>query len=243
MNKFLRINKQAFLILSYISIVLFSIFPLFFSLPFRIHIDLTFEGAYRLYLGQAPYVDFGMPFGYGFFIVPTLFFHLLGPSFSSLLYGQAFLNIISGVALISIFNSLKIPRPVLFLSVFIYCLSYIFIYFWPWHNHSAYTYGLVAVALILKHNPDSTIQRRIFIISCAGLFSFISFFTKQDYGGLNFIFCLILLAYLSYVHKNIWALVAFVMSYLATSMVCILPWINYGFGYWFNHGQPLKQKT
>ena len=21
-------------------------------------------------------------------------------------------------------------------------------------------------------------------------------------------------------------------------MVCILPWINYGFGYWFNHGQP-----
>ena len=237
MNNFFEIKDRTFLIFSYVFVVIFSIFPLLFSLPFRIHLDLPYEGAYRLYLGQAPYKDFGIPFGFGFFIVPTFFFHLFGSNFSSLLFGQVFLNIVSGATLISVLKSLKIPKPVIFLSAFVYCLSYIFIYFWPWHTHTAFTFGLIAIALILKYNEESTIQRRILIMICAGLFSFLSFFTKQDYGGLNLVFCLIILGYLSFVNKSIWALSAFVLAYAATAFICIAPWLKHGFGYWFNHGQ------
>ena len=72
MNKYTRY-------LSFILIIGFSLMPLFFSLPFRIHLDMSWEGAYRLYLGQVPYKDFGMPIGYGFFIFPLLAFYIFGP--------------------------------------------------------------------------------------------------------------------------------------------------------------------
>jgi hypothetical protein len=237
MNPRYELSDRTFLILSYCSILAFSAFPLLFSLPFRIHLDLPYEGAYRMYLGQVPFKDFGIPFGYGFFIVPTLFFHLFGPTLHALLCAQVFLNIVSGLAVLSIFKSLRLPSSVSFVGILVYCLSYIFIYFWPWHTHTAYTFGIVAIAFILAYQKEDSIYRKLFLICFAGCFSFLSFFTKQDYGGLNLLFCGILLLVIAYFDKSVWSLVTFGVSYLCAGLVFIGPLPKEGFGYWFNHGQ------
>ena len=41
-------------------IIILSLFPLMGDVfPYRLNIFLSYEGAYRLYLGQIPYKDFG----------------------------------------------------------------------------------------------------------------------------------------------------------------------------------------
>src|SRR5690554_4193101 len=76
-------------------IIILSFFPLFFDLPYRDNIYLSWEGAYRLYLGQIPYVDFGLPMGFGFWVIPAFFFKLFGPHLFTLIKAQVFINIIS----------------------------------------------------------------------------------------------------------------------------------------------------
>ena len=63
----------------------FVLIPLALQLPYRVNIFLSWEGAYRLYLGQMPFRDFGLPMGYGYWLIPTGFFHLFGPSMFSML--------------------------------------------------------------------------------------------------------------------------------------------------------------
>ena len=55
-------------------IILLSLVPLFTSFPYRVNIFLSWEGAYRMSHGQVPYKDFGMPLGYMYWVIPTLFF-------------------------------------------------------------------------------------------------------------------------------------------------------------------------
>jgi hypothetical protein len=215
----------------------FSLFPLFFNLPYRIHLDLPYEGAYRMYIGQMPFRDFGIPFGYGFFIIPTAFFHLFGPHLSSLLYAQTFLNMVSCLAFLSILTSLHCRRAVVFLSVLVYCLGYVFIYFWPWHTHTAYTYGLVALAFLLQLREDTSRSKTLILTTFAAFFSFLSLFTKQDYGGLNLAFCTTLLSFQAYYTRKWWPMASFAVAYLAIGLAFVVPLLKYDFGYWFNHGQ------
>ena len=232
-----HISNLSFHYACYACILLFSFIPLFFNLPYRIHLDLPYEGAYRMYIGQMPFKDFGIPFGYGFFIIPTAFFHLFGPHLTSLLYAQAFLNMVSCLALLSILTSLHCRRAVVFLSVFVYCLSYIFIYFWPWHTHTAYTYGLVAIAFLLKLREDTSQGKTLMLTTFAAFFSFLSLFTKQDYGGLNLAFCGILLSLKAYYARKWWPMASFAIAYSTFGLAFIFPLLKHDFGYWFNHGQ------
>src|SRR5437879_9687750 len=92
--------------------LLFVGIPLLINLPYRVNIFLSWEGAYRLYLGQVPYKDFGMPLGFGYWIIPTLFFKIFGASFSSLAKAQVFINILSVLCFRGILYNLKI-KPTL----------------------------------------------------------------------------------------------------------------------------------
>lgn len=223
--------------MSYAAIVAFSLFPILFSLPFRIHLDLPYEGAYRMYIGQTPFKDFGIPLGYGFLLAPTLFFYIFGPNLVSLIYAQVFLNLISGIAVISILKSLKLEKSVIFISAFVYCLSYIFIYFWPWHTHTGYTYGIIAIAFILRQEEEQGYKKVILTIEAA-IFAFLSFWTKQDYGGLSLLFCGVVLITLAIYSKSLKTILVFGGTYVVTALLFIVPLLKYGFGYWFNHGQP-----
>jgi len=217
-------------------IVLLAIIPLFTSFPYRVNIFLSWEGAYRLSQGQVPYRDFGMPLGYMYWVVPALFFKIFGTQMITLIKAQVFINIISGLAFRSILKSMQVQPGVRLLSVILYCLSFSFFNFWPWYNHTVIVYEMVGLAFLL-HYITAAGKKWIFL-SLSALFTFFSFFTKQDGGCLALVLCLALLTYYCFTEKKWKPLIIFSLNYLVIALIIILPLAQYNFGYWFNHGQP-----
>lgn len=237
-----KLTTKQFFILEIAVILGFCFFPAFFSLPFRDNLYLSWEGAYRLSIGQVPYKDFGMPLGFGYFIIPALFFKLIGPYLYSLLYAQIAINLITLFAFRSILKILGVESPVRFFSILVFCLSYSFIYFWPWYNNSAFFYELIAVLFILLYIFRSNGLRSWAYIFLAAFFTFLSFFTKQDYGGMAFLFCLFLLLFNIFTDRGTLKYLAAYLGFLGIiGLVIILPFVKYEFGYWFNYGQPPHQ--
>src|SRR6478672_12291925 len=93
-------------------IVLLSCVPLFATFPYRLNIFLSWEGAYRLYLGQLPYRDFGMPVGYMYWVIPAIFFKIFGPQLITLVKAQVFINILAGLSFRSIGKSFQLPATI-----------------------------------------------------------------------------------------------------------------------------------
>jgi hypothetical protein len=215
-------------------IILLSLVPLFTSFPYRVNIFLSWEGAYRMSHGQVPNKDFGMPLGYMYWVIPTLFFKLFGAQLITLVKAQVFINIISGLAFRSILKGFSVHPGVRVLSILLYCISYSFFNFWPWYNHTVIVYEMVALAFLIHY----LLVKKIWIwLALSALFTFFSFFTKQDGGSLAFILCLTLLLY-EYVHKkDLGPLGIYLGSFLTVALLLILPSLKYNFGYWFNYGQ------
>lgn len=219
-------------------IVAFSLFPLLNSFPYRINIFLSWEGAYRLYLGQIPYKDFGLPMGFGYWVVPALFFKVFGPYLYTLIKAQVFINIISAFAFRSILRSFKVDAGLRLISLLLFIISYSFFNFWPWYNHSVIVFELIGLAFLLKfifRESNSWISYTQ--ISLATFFLFFSFFTKQDGGGLAFLIALFLLLYHVIISKKYLDLVLFIGTYAGWACLFILPFVSHGFTYWFNLGQ------
>jgi hypothetical protein len=218
-------------------IIILALVPVFASFPYRLNIFLSWEGAYRMYLGQTPYKDFGIPLGYMYWAVPALFFKVFGPQLITLVKAQAFLNILGGLAFRSIFKSLQINPTIRFTGVLVFVLSYSFLNYWPWYNHTVIIYELIGIAFLLKYFFAAG-KKKWYWLALSGVFVFFSFFTKQDGGGLAFILCMALLLYDAIREKRWLPLVAFAAAVVITGFIFILPVSGYNFGYWFNHGQP-----
>src|SRR5262245_16875409 len=109
---------------------LFSCLPLLLELPFRVNIFVTWEGAYRMYLGQLPFRDFGMPLGYGFWLIPFLFFKVFGPYLYSLVIAQCFINFVSLLAFRGILKNFGLRPAHTVLAVTVMCLSFVMVNFW-----------------------------------------------------------------------------------------------------------------
>lgn len=223
--------------LTFATILLFALFPLLFSLPFRIHLDLPWEGTYRLYLGQTPYKDFGMPLGYGFFIIPLFCFYIFGPALKTLLLAQTFITIISALTFRNILKHFNIESYKIFIATTIFCLSYTFIYFWPWYNNTAFMYEMLAIWICLSAFKTESLRNRILLYTLSALFVFLTFFTKQDYGGLTFIFCFVLIAANALYEKKYVDIIIYVLCFAAVTLLFILPLPHTEFRYWFNLGQ------
>jgi hypothetical protein len=234
-------EKSLYNLADIILIIAFACIPLFFKFPYRINIFLSWEGAYRISEGQIPFKDFGMPLGYMYWVIPALFFKFFGASLITLVKAQVFINIISGFAFRSILKSLDVSVPLRILSVLLFCLSYSFINFWPWYNHTVIVYEFVALAFLLKGilKADGT-KRTVFIV-LAGLFTFCSFFTKQDGGALCFLLCIALVAANALIEKKLATFLIYIGSVLVFGILFIYPLTQFQFGYWFNHGQPPHQ--
>ena len=212
-----------------------AIAPLFATFPYRNNIFLSWEGAYRISQGHLPYKDFGMPVGYMYWVVPAAFFKLFGTQMFTLIKAQVLINLLSGFAFRSIFRSLEIHPGIRFVSLLVFSLSYTFVNYWPWYNHTVIVFELIALAFLMKFllHPG----RKYAWLSLSGIFAFISFFTKQDAGTLTFLLCMGILIYNSTVEKNWLPVLIFAGSFLIAGLAMILPFLQYDFGYWFNYGQ------
>lgn len=233
------LDRPKILLLVDIAIALpFLILPLFLKLPYRVNIFLSWEGAYRLSIGQVPFEDFGLPMGFIYWVIPAIFFKLLGPTMVTLIKAQFFINLISLMALRGIMYNLKIRPVIVTFAILIFCLTYVIYNFWPWYNHAVVVYELVALYFLTGFNKKSSKIGQYTFIILAGLFSFLSFFTKQDVGGICFLICLFLLGYHAIQEKTFGPILIFTSSFLLFATAIILPFIDHNFSYWFNYGQP-----
>jgi hypothetical protein len=234
----LELNEKQILVIELAIILGFAVIPAFASYPFRINIFLSYEGAYRMYLGQMPFKDFGIPVGYGYWIVPFIFFKIFGPYMGTLVKAQVFINIISGLGFRSILNSLKVDAGVRLITVFLFVISYSFFNFWPWYNHTVIVYEIVGLAfLFISFRYEG--KWKIFMFNLlAALFLFLSFFTKQDGGFFAVMIGGTLALYQSIVRKSFLSVLYLIVSFILVVSVFILPLIPYDFLYWFNYGQP-----
>lgn len=238
MFELFAINKRAtlFSFIELALIFLLALVPLFTTFPYRVNIFLSWEGAYRISEGQVPYKDFGMPMGYMYWVIPAIFFKIFGAQMITLVKAQVFINIISGLAFRSILKSLTVQPGVRLPSVLLYCISFSFFNFWPWYNHSVIVYEIIGLAFLMKYLFGA--HRKWIWLSLSALFTFFSFFTKQDGGGLAFLICLTLLVYNAFAEKTWKPLLLYVGSLVITAFAIIAPLVRYNFGYWFNLGQP-----
>jgi hypothetical protein len=230
-------------------IVILACVPLFIHLPYRVNIFLSWEGAYRISQGQLPFRDFGLPLGGMYWMVPALFFKLFGPGLFTLVKAQVFINIVAGLAFRSILVSLGVDSRIRLAAVVLFALSYSFFNFWPWYNHTVIVYELVALACLFRglrvQWADADGRREntgkgyswLWIAGAAG-FTICSFLTKQDGGGMAFFIEVMILLVNGILWRRWQALIVFVSGSAVFAILVILPYLPYGFSYWFNHGQP-----
>lgn len=224
-------------LLEILIIVIFAVFPLFIILPYRAYIYLSWEGAYRLSEGQIPFRDFGLPLGGMYWVIPAIFFKIFGSQIITLIKAQVFINILSGLAVRSILKTLSIPPVIRVAGIFLYCLSFSFQNFWPWYNHTVIVYGFIAVAFVLKSIFTGNRNLQWIFLILGSLFTFFSFFTKQDGGGLIFILCCFLLLYTCWFGRKWMPMFIYIGGTSLFIVVTVLMLSKYSFAYWFNYGQ------
>ncbi|TRX60111.1 hypothetical protein FNH22_08665 [Fulvivirga sp. M361] len=218
--------------------VLFSLIPVFVKFPFKINLFLAWEGAYRLANGQIPYRDFYLPMGIGFWIIPALFFKLFGAKLFTLIFAQCLINFISCLAFIGIFRILQVSRIKILLGLLVFCLSYVFVNFWPWYNQTVFVFGLIAIYFLLKHFYGNTVTNKITYLALTCFFLVLAFFTKQDGGALTIAIATVIIIADSLLIRNYkWVALYFLLMAIF-SIGFILPFLGFDFTYWFNLGQP-----
>lgn len=229
------LNRKQFLILDSLLLLPFLIAPLILDLPFRLNIFLSWEGAYRLFLGQIPYKDFGIPMGFGYWLVPTGFFYLFGPFMASLIKAQVLLNAAMFFSVRGILLKLSVERIVVSISLLVLCLTYIVFNFWPWYNNSVIVFELVSIYFSVSYFLSK--RKFDFYLVASVLFSFLAFFTKQDAGALAILLTGFLVLIKSYNTRSVLPLAYFSIMLLALATFVILPFVEHDFLYWFNYGQ------
>ena len=218
-------------------ILVFVTIPLFVTLPFKINLFLAWEGAYRISLGQIPFKDFSLPMGFGFWLLPAVFFKVFGPYLYTLVICQVFINLIGALAFRSILKKLGVDPAIILVSILVYCISFIFINFWPWYNNTVYIFELIAIHFLLSHIFQDSNRKKLIFLGLTSFFLVLSVFTKQDGGGLAVISASILLLYNAIIIRKIkWVLYYIGFSIVFTCLF-VLPFISYDFLYWFNYGQ------
>src|SRR5688572_16652651 len=205
-------ERQIFIIELFI-ILFFCFIPLAFNNPYRINIFLSWEGAYRMSIGQMPFRDFSLPMGYGYWVIPALFFKIFGPYFYTLIKAQVFVNLISVISFRSILKILNVPPVVILLSVLVYCFSYVSFNFWPWYNNMVVAFELVAIYFTLRAILSDRGWKLWASLLLAAFFAFFTMWTKQDVGGMGLLIILGIFAYNAWIDRSVKKALVFVAFY------------------------------
>jgi len=229
--------KRSLIAAEILIIVVLAAVPLFVTFPYRVNIFLSWEGAYRISQGELPFKDFGTPLGGMYWVIPGLFFKIFGTQMITLVKAQVFINILSGLAFRSILKSLSVETGLRIVCVLLFCLSYSFFNFWPWYNHTVIVYELIGIAFLLQYIKFSEKRLSFLFVIGAAFFTCCSFLTKQDAGGMAFVLSLMLIGYAGIIKRKWLPILIYVFSFGLILLLFISPFLQYKFGYWFNHGQ------
>lgn len=227
-------------LLKFGGIAIFSLLcfiPVFIDLPFRPNLYLTYEGAYRLYLGQIPFRDFGTSVGPGLWIIPAVFFKIFGPYTSSLILAQVFINITSGLVLRGILRKLNVNEAVIIIILLLFYSTYAITHFWPWYNHTVFFYQLVALYLLILCFEKEKLKSILLYSILSAFFTFVSLMTKQDGGGFTFLICNVLLLFIAVRRKKILHILTYNLFFTGFFAIFILSFKNNDVLYWLNLGQ------
>src|SRR5688500_12538933 len=185
-----------------------------------------------------PFRDFSLPMGYGYWVIPALFFKIFGPYFFTLIKAQVFVNLISVLAFRSILKILHVRPVIILLSVVVYCFSYVSFNFWPWYNNMVFAFELVAIYFTLMAIFTPAGWKMWTALALAAFFAFFSIWTKQDAGGLGLLIIYGILTYNAWIDRSLAKWLTFTVAFLLIAILFIAPVWQYDFSYWFNHGQP-----
>ncbi len=232
-----ELNEKLLKIIGLSIFAIFCCLPMFIDFPFTANIYLTYEGAYRMYLGQLPFKDFGTSVGPGMWLLPALFFKIFGPFFSSLIKAQVFINVISGVCLRALLKKLNVSEATIFITLMLFYSTYVLTHFWPWYNHSVFFYQIIALLFLVWSFYSIPRYKTLLFIFLASFFTVISFLTKQDGGGFTFLISNAVLIFVSIKRKNIKYIVVYNVFLAALLAIFIFIFKPFNLFYWFNLGQ------
>lgn len=144
--------------------------------------SIIYEGGYRIFTGQVPYVDFYTSVGPVVFYIQAFFNYLFGPTLLAMAVHTIFLSsILTILFYILIRKKLNIILSVIF-SISFY-LSYYGLIGIPWYNQTALFFFLLNVLIILLYNMQD--NKKIYFLSY--ILAALSFFSKQDIGIYYFV--------------------------------------------------------
>ncbi|MEH0158257.1 hypothetical protein V6R21_29625 [Limibacter armeniacum] len=234
-------SKTMFEVFEFALITIICLIPLLITLPYRINIFLSFEGAYRLYLGQIPFKDFGLPMGPVYWLLPATFFKLFGPSLKTLVITQVFINMLFLFGVRYLMKLFLFDSQQRIINLFIVIITFTFVNFWPWYNYSVFVFqflGMLPVVYLLLTNQNThAVWGKSICVSLAVLLNVLSFFTKQDAGGLGICLTFLLFAIYSINQRSYYLLLGYTAGVVVLIAGVVYIFIPYDFGYWFNYGQ------
>jgi hypothetical protein len=130
--------------------------------------SLIADGGYRIFLGQVPYRDFHIPVGPFVFYLQAGFFALAGGfSWNALVLHAA---VIGALAILIIHSVLRLYLPWLVAFVFtaVSALTFYLPMAFPWHDHTALFFFLIAIATFCHAQKAASRGWRLVVRLAAG---------------------------------------------------------------------------
>lgn len=143
-------------------------------------LSIPWDGGYRIYSGQLPFVDFFAPIGPVLFLQQAFFFHLFGVGLVGFLAHAAFLNGMAGWVVWTLLHPWgRAPAA----AGTVITLAWFFLPPGaPYIDTTAFFWLLLALRCTIAGNTVATDRWRLLAAGgCAGL----AFLTKQNIGGLG----------------------------------------------------------
>lgn len=216
---------------------------------------ITFEGAYRIFLGQIPYRDFGTPVGPASFVIPALFFKLFEPNWTVFLLSQQFQNACMLVLVYALLGRIGTRSITKWIALIAFSVFYLLLLTHPWYN-------ITGAILLFAGTLCSLSSSRISILA-AGLMAGLAVLAKQDFGLLTLLVAGFIVAVVSLGSdrdkilpslNSLWnkerlrnfAINQLLFSLASVSIIFIFVMITDAekFSYWFNYGQaPHKARS
>ncbi len=201
--------------------------------------SIMWEGAYRLSLGQLPYLDFGIPFGPVSLILPASLFSIFGPGFDLLGVASILLQVATLGCVMGMLRNFSLSR----LGIAVGAFSFVFMHAtqvkFIWYNTTAagLQFASFFVLSLFVRQQTQPILSGVWAALCA-LTGFAVFLTKQDFG-------LMALAMISFVmtaqcvFQKDWRNLSIYSGVTAAfALIFVLLFQKTNLGYWFNLGQP-----